>query len=168
MEQQWSYDLRAFLETSAAFPIFLSVIAILFCVTLILGTCSGRTKASSPAVSSGCRHDSAVTPRLSRAHPRNIYQRAIHDGSTRYPGPRPQSVFNNGRRAMQGRIDFEAKVRRKAASNSPMYMCMRACVPMDINPWTWSCLERTRLGMLAYRARNLYQCMENEIPKSRR
>jgi len=28
---------------------------------------------------------------------------------------------------MQGRIDFEAKVRRKAASNSPMYMCLCVC-----------------------------------------
>lgn len=28
---------------------------------------------------------------------------------------------------MQGRIDFEAKVRRKAASNSPMYMCLYVC-----------------------------------------
>lgn len=144
-----------------AFPIFLSVIATLFCVTLIRGTCSGRTKAPSHR---GRRHDSAVTLRLSRAHPRNIYQRAGY--------PRPQSVFNNGRRAMQGRIDFEAKVRRKAASNSPMCMCIYVwagvhvymCGPMDISPRTWSCLERIRLGMLAYRARNSYQCMENEIP----
>jgi len=75
-------------------------------------------------VSSELQHNPAVTPRLSRAHLRNIYQRAIHSTSD----PRSQSVFNNGRHAMQGRIDFEAKVRRKAASSSPTYMSMCACV----------------------------------------
>lgn len=38
----------------------------------------GPNKSVVSAVSSGRRHDSVVTPRLSRAHPRNIYQRAIH------------------------------------------------------------------------------------------
>lgn len=120
----------------------------------------GPNKSVVSAVSSGRRHDSAVTPRLSRAHPRNIYQRAIHDGT---PGRRASLI------TAAARCRAVLILRPRCAARQLLTRqctCIRAhvCVPMDINPWTWSRLERTRLGMQAYRARNLYHCMENEIP----
>lgn len=108
-----------------AFPIFLSCDSSM-CNTNIRYVSGSKKSAVSGRFWSSHRPVLVVIRWLFWTHPRNIYQcYTIH--GTRCPVLGHKSIFNNGRRAMQGRIDFEAKVRRKAASNSPMYMCLCMC-----------------------------------------